>query len=132
MKEWTGTYFKQMTLRELGLRVQLGHPPGVRCLFGTAANKDFVLIDTTGIHFLAVDYCGCTHPVVERRQQVMRACWWPATSLDPQTCATFNAIKQFHLLNCLGHVSAYDYLRMLELLTSNDGLIPVPVCIASP
>ncbi|KAJ7754745.1 hypothetical protein B0H14DRAFT_2404934, partial [Mycena olivaceomarginata] len=29
-------------------------------------------------------------------------------------------------LNCLGKVSAHDFLKSLELLTNNDGLNPVP------
>jgi hypothetical protein len=30
-------------------------------------------------------------------------------------------------MNCLGKVSAHDFLRSLELLTNNDGLDPPPV-----
>ncbi|KAJ7795975.1 hypothetical protein B0H14DRAFT_2201293, partial [Mycena olivaceomarginata] len=52
--------------------------------------------------------------------------WWPATARDPQTCATFAVVRLFQLLNCLGKVSAHDFLRSLEFLTNNDGLSPVP------
>jgi hypothetical protein len=33
------------------------------------------------------------------------------------------------MLNCLGKVSAHDFLRSLELLTNSNGLHPVPVRI---
>ncbi|KAJ7026917.1 hypothetical protein C8F04DRAFT_965833 [Mycena alexandri] len=57
----------------------------------------------------------------------MRACLWPATSIDPQTCATFNAVRLFEVQNCLGKISAYDFVRSLELLSNADGLTPPPV-----
>ncbi|KAJ7055405.1 hypothetical protein C8F01DRAFT_1258577 [Mycena amicta] len=40
--------------------------------------------------------------------------------------ATNVVIRLFRPLNCLGKVSAHDFLRSLELLTNNDGLDPVP------
>jgi hypothetical protein len=57
----------------------------------------------------------------------MRVCWWPATARAPQTCATFAVVRLFRTLNCLGKVSAHDFLKSLELLTNSDGLSPVPV-----
>jgi hypothetical protein len=57
----------------------------------------------------------------------MRVRWWPATAKNPKTCATFAVLRQFQLLNCLGKVSAHDFVGSLELLTNNDGLTPPPV-----
>ncbi|KAJ7036099.1 hypothetical protein C8F04DRAFT_954134 [Mycena alexandri] len=90
------------------------------------AATDFVLYDTTGVHELAVDFCGCKG-APERRQQCMRVCWWPATVKEPNTCATFALIKLFQILNCLGKLSAYDFLRGLEMVTNHDGLDRPPV-----
>jgi hypothetical protein len=90
------------------------------------AIKTFVVIDVTGVQYVDVNFCNCDSRV-ERRQQLMRACWWPATARDPQTCATFAVVRLFQLLNCLGKVSSHDFLRSLELLTNNDGMSPVPV-----
>ncbi|KAJ7831263.1 hypothetical protein B0H13DRAFT_1543305, partial [Mycena leptocephala] len=45
---------------------------------------------------------------------------------EPKTCATFAVLRQFQLLNCLGKVSAHDFVGSLELLTNNDGLTPPP------
>jgi hypothetical protein len=90
------------------------------------ANKGFVVIDMTGIHNIDVTFCQCDGNI-KKRQQLMRVCWWPATARDPQTCMTFGVVRLFQILNCLGKVSAHDFLRSLELLTNNDGLNPPPV-----
>ncbi|KAJ7068939.1 hypothetical protein B0H15DRAFT_807369 [Mycena belliarum] len=123
MKRWNGKSFvrKRTGLRDLGLRVQLGHPPGVVCPARKAAPRDFVLYDLTGEHEINVDFCGCM-PRIERRVQLMRQQWWPATVLAPNTCATFALLKLFQILNCLGKLSAYDFLRGLEMCTNHNGL----------
>lgn len=127
-QKWNGRHFEPMTLNELDVeaRVQLGHVPGSYCPKATKAHKDFVIIDTLGVRTVKVNFCGCDSTLTHR-QQLMRACLWPATSLDPQTCATFNAIRLFELQNCLGKISAYDFMRSLELLSNNDGLRPTAV-----
>ncbi|KAJ7078694.1 hypothetical protein B0H15DRAFT_924757 [Mycena belliarum] len=123
IERWNGKSFvrKRTGLRDLGLRVQLGHPPGVVCPARKAAPRDFVLYDLTGEHEINVDFCGCM-PRIERRVQLMRQQWWPATVLAPNTCATFALLKLFQILNCLGKLSAYDFLRGLEMCTNHDGL----------
>ncbi|KAJ7017144.1 hypothetical protein C8F04DRAFT_979867 [Mycena alexandri] len=125
IEKWTGEFFKAMTLNELGARIQLGHVPGSFCPKATKAHKDFVIIDTLGIRTVQLNFCGCDSTVTHR-QQLMRACLWPATSIDPQTCATFNAVRLFEVQNCLGKISAYDFVRSLELLSNADGLTPPP------
>jgi hypothetical protein len=132
-------------LRDLGLRVQLGHPPGVVYPFRFSAQQDFVLYDLLGVHELNVDFCGCiseerdeegeplnpqeTPVPLEPRVQLLRACWWPATVLMLNTCATFGLLRLFQILNCLGKLSAYDFLRGLEMCTNHDGLDKPPVSI---
>jgi hypothetical protein len=83
-----------------------------------------VVIDVTGVHNVAVNFCGCDSKI-ERRQQLMRVCWWPSTARDPQTCATFAVVRLFRILNCQGKVSAHDFLRSLEMLSNGDGRTPV-------
>ncbi|KAJ6482358.1 hypothetical protein DFH09DRAFT_1253104 [Mycena vulgaris] len=103
VEKWTRKFFSPMTLDELTVetRFQLGHRPGRGCPKAWSAHKDFVL---------------------------MRACLWLATSLDPQTCATFNVIRLFEVQNCLGKISAYNFVRSLEFLSNNDGLKPTLNC----
>ncbi|KAJ7511017.1 hypothetical protein B0H11DRAFT_1701219 [Mycena galericulata] len=127
LERWNGHHFvkKRTWLRDLGLRIQLGHPPGVICPFRQAAPRDFVLYDVTGVHEINVDFCGC-EPFVEHRVQFLRVCWWPATVLAPNTCATFAVLRLFQIINCLGKLSAYDFLRGLEMCTNHDGLDKPP------
>ncbi|KAJ7754658.1 hypothetical protein DFH07DRAFT_868558 [Mycena maculata] len=112
IEEWKGTVFKRTSLAKLGLVVQLGHPRGYGCPNSTDAHKNFTLINDTGIHTINLRFCG--------------ARWWPATSRDPQTCATFAVIRLFRFLNCQGKLTAHDFMKSLELLTNNDGLTPPP------
>ncbi|KAJ7737472.1 hypothetical protein B0H14DRAFT_3898421 [Mycena olivaceomarginata] len=131
---WNGTNFVRgrRWLQKLSLRVQLGHPPGVVCPYWQAAAHDFVLYDLTGVHEMNVDFCGCPRdaqpdsPPEERRTQLLRACWWPATITAPNTCATFRALRHFQIINCLGKLSAYNFLRGLEMCTNHDGLDKPP------
>ncbi|KAJ7702934.1 hypothetical protein B0H16DRAFT_1347222 [Mycena metata] len=125
VQEWTGRFFVRRALVDLGLVVQLGHPPGFACRAPLRGSKDFCVIDVTGVHNVAVSYCLCDSKL-QKRQQLMRVCWWPATARDPQTCATFGVVRLFQMLNCLGKVSAHDFLRSLELLSNNDGLSRPP------
>ncbi|KAJ7702614.1 hypothetical protein B0H14DRAFT_2648051, partial [Mycena olivaceomarginata] len=75
------------------------------------------------IHAHRLQFCACDDRITHR-QQLMRACWWPATVRDPSTCATFAVIRLFQNMNCLGKISAFHFLRSLELLTNADGLTP--------
>ncbi|KAJ7018021.1 hypothetical protein C8F04DRAFT_1214811 [Mycena alexandri] len=108
VEEWNDEYFERRTLYKLGLIMQLGHPPGYACPTANPADKDFVIIDLTGVHYL------------------MRVRLWPATVKNPQTCATFAVVRMFQIMNCLGKISAHDFVRTLELLTNSDGLNPPP------
>ncbi|KAJ7098218.1 hypothetical protein C8R43DRAFT_1092381 [Mycena crocata] len=105
----------------MGMCLQLGHAPGSTCTMRERRVKDFVVLHVNGIHELPVDFCNCGAKV-EDRDQLMRHCWWPSTPLAPQTAATFEVLRHFQTLNCLGKVSGYDYYRTLEMLTDNSGL----------
>ncbi|KAJ7851615.1 hypothetical protein B0H14DRAFT_2355115, partial [Mycena olivaceomarginata] len=124
IQEWNGNFFARRSLKDLGLVVQLGHPVGKGCSAPVRAHKEFVVIDVTGVHNVAVNFCNCDS-AIEKRQQLMRVCWWPATVREPQTCATFAAVRLFRILNCQGKLSAHDFLRSLEFLSNNDGQTPV-------
>ncbi|KAJ7062409.1 hypothetical protein B0H15DRAFT_926073 [Mycena belliarum] len=124
-KEWNGEFFTRRSLKDLGVVIQLGHPPGYNCPTASNGHKNFCVIDTTGIHTVNVRFCECDSRI-KHRQQLMRVEWWPASVKKPQTCATFAVVRLFQIMNCLGKVSAHDFVRSLELLTNNDGLTPPP------
>ena len=89
------------------------------------ACKDFVVIDTNGIHLVNVDYCRCYS--VTHRVQLLRIGWWPATPLDPQTCATMEVLRHFQILNLQGKLTGFSFYRALEYQTDNTGLNKPPV-----
>lgn len=104
----------------MGLRYQLGHVD-LLCSLPESAVKDFTVMHTNGIHCVAVNFCACDQKI-SRRQQLLREGWYPATVRWPQTCATAQLLKQFHILTLTGKIPAYDYYNALERLTDNTGV----------
>lgn len=107
----------------MGLIVQLGHPVG-DCLDPLPAHKDFVVMDTNGMHNVSIRFCGCS--TVSRPAQLLRYGWYPATTTLPKTCVTLRLLKLFHQLTLQGKVSGYEVYRALENLTDNTGSVAVP------
>ncbi|KAA1479955.1 hypothetical protein DENSPDRAFT_789726 [Dentipellis sp. KUC8613] len=124
VQRWNGEFYERETLRGLGLAVQLGHGPGGKCGLPQASHKDFVVIHVNGIHLVNVNFCGCKR--LDRHIQLLRFSWWPATPLQPQSAATFDVLKHFHLVTLQGKLNATDFYRALELHTDNTGLESVP------
>ncbi|KAG1720353.1 uncharacterized protein EDB91DRAFT_1240417 [Suillus paluster] len=101
-----------MSLKALSLHIQLGHP---------VFNGKFVLIDTNGIHEVGLDFCGCETSNSHVRQ-LLRHGWFPSTSTDPRTAATFQLLCHFQLLSFKSKVSTYEFYHSLVCLTDNMGL----------
>ncbi|KAK0218631.1 hypothetical protein IW262DRAFT_1297789 [Armillaria fumosa] len=55
---WTGSYFKKISLGDLGLIIQLGHKLGKTCQI-PAIVRSFVVIDVDGIHTVQISFCEC-------------------------------------------------------------------------
>ncbi|KAJ7842077.1 hypothetical protein B0H13DRAFT_2239393 [Mycena leptocephala] len=125
IQEWNGDFFERVGLSKLGLVIQLGHTPGSACMAMQRRKYKFTLIDVTGIHNVVVKFCECDSRV-KHRQQLIRACWWPATARDPSTCATFGVLRLFQNVNSLGKISSFHFLCSLKLLSNADGLNPLP------
>ncbi|KAJ7481074.1 hypothetical protein B0H11DRAFT_1724414, partial [Mycena galericulata] len=124
---WNGENFERVTLKSLGLRVQMGHTGYETCDNPVAGHQDFTVINVNGFHPVAVDFCGCANEGTagDRRQQVLRRSWFPATHKEPQTCATFGALETFHIMTLQGKVTTYDFYSGLEKLTDNTGLVKI-------
>ncbi|KAF8128998.1 hypothetical protein EV363DRAFT_1169765 [Boletus edulis] len=120
IKQWNGTFFEAVTLKVLGLRVQLGHGPGQRCINPTRT-ESFTVVDSGGIHEIGLDFCGC-ETAQTRVKQLLRARMFPATVRDPRTAATFGVLEQFHLLSLESKVSAYEFYHALKRRSDNTGL----------
>ncbi|KAK0440232.1 hypothetical protein EV421DRAFT_1712676 [Armillaria borealis] len=118
IEEWNSSFFQHQSLQGLELRMQLGHELGSTCPCSSPASKDFAVLHSNGIHNVSVDFCACSL-ATERRQQLLRASWWPAMPTDPQTAMTFPLLHLFHTLNCQGKMPAFDMWKGLEIMTEN-------------
>lgn len=75
ISQWRdGKCFQKTTLKDLGLRIQLGHHPGDHCANPVTAGKKMVVVHTNSIHPAAIDYCGCDQAAAagNQRQQLLR------------------------------------------------------------
>ncbi|KAJ7088319.1 hypothetical protein C8R44DRAFT_751892 [Mycena epipterygia] len=118
---WTGRMFERKTLKELGLRIQLGHWHGAerRCPVPTpASGEDFVIVDNLGVHKVALDYCGCGQGGAST-VQLLRAQFFPATTTNPRTAATFSVLRIYHLLSFESKCAAYEFYQSLARETDN-------------
>ncbi|KAJ7018016.1 hypothetical protein C8F04DRAFT_1278419 [Mycena alexandri] len=122
---WNGEFFERVSLKSLGLRIQMGHTGFETCDSPQPGHTDFTVVHSNGIHAVAVDFCGCenAHMAGTTREQTLRMSWFPATDLEPQTCATFRVVELFHILTLQGKVTTYDFYSGLEKLTDNAGLL---------
>ncbi|KIK13300.1 hypothetical protein PISMIDRAFT_31188 [Pisolithus microcarpus 441] len=122
LEYWTGSYFECRSLRDLGLWIQLGHHVGGRCYRPCPiARDDFTVIHSNGVHSVSLDFCSCKSAEA-LFQQLLRICWFPASSKKPHTAATFNVLQQFHLLSFKSKVSAFEFYQSLSCISDNTGL----------
>ncbi|KAJ6558618.1 hypothetical protein DFH09DRAFT_1084132 [Mycena vulgaris] len=49
--------------------------------------------------------------------QLLRNWWYPASTVDPATCATFQALELYRVLNVMGNINARDFVGSLKHLT---------------
>ncbi|KAJ7039475.1 hypothetical protein C8F04DRAFT_1254756 [Mycena alexandri] len=124
IKEWKGEFWQPTSLRDMGLVYQLGHD-GAACPFPAAKALAMTVIHTMGIHQLRYRYCNCTCSRTlgdnQHLVQLLHNRWYPATVTDPATCATFNVLNLFRLLNVVGNVNCHDFMGSLERLTDAAG-----------
>lgn len=124
-QRWTGEYFWPTSLAALGLMVQLNHQKDT-CPSPDLAPRNFVVIDTNGIHDVSLQYCDC-HLAVPPIQQLLRYGWYPGTTTSPQTAVTMTCLTQFHVLTLQSKITAYDYYYSLARLSDNAGIFKAKV-----
>ncbi|KAK6997424.1 CxC2 domain-containing protein [Favolaschia claudopus] len=120
LKEWDGSCWTEARLCGsvgvgLGLVFQLGHH-GFPCTF-PGEQRSLVVADVNGIFSLQVRYCNCEKAAFTpelRLGQLLGQGWYPATTVDPETCATFQVLGFFRLLGVVGNVTAHDFIGALE------------------
>ncbi|KAJ7805542.1 hypothetical protein B0H13DRAFT_2387660 [Mycena leptocephala] len=121
LKEWTGNFWSDQTLSELGLVYQLGHQ-GAPCLVPQATIRSMVVIDSTGVHQIRYRHCGCDRSdTMNPVRELLRNAWFPAMATYPDSCATFQCLETFRYLNVVANVNAHDFVTALERMTSGLG-----------
>ncbi|KAF9457802.1 hypothetical protein BDZ94DRAFT_1285142 [Collybia nuda] len=85
-----------------------------------AFNDDFLIVDSSGLHEVALDFCECER-APSHSLQLMRARLYPATGTNPRTAASFRVLRQFHLLSFESKCSGYEFYNSLARLTDNTG-----------
>ncbi|RXW15581.1 hypothetical protein EST38_g10274 [Candolleomyces aberdarensis] len=123
IKMWNGSHFVKATLKELGLRIQLGHRTGETCQNPLkATNDDFVIVDYDQIHEVGLDYCGCGATNKDQTVQLLERRFYPATTTNPKTAATFRVLEVFEMLQYEAKVSVFEFYQTIARLTDNTGL----------
>ncbi|KAJ6509612.1 hypothetical protein DFH09DRAFT_942560, partial [Mycena vulgaris] len=123
---WNSVFFVKTSVKDIGLRIQFGHPPREPCLTPHPGYSEFVILHENGIHNVTVDFCGCEDRLKAGAPyiQLLRAGWYPATEARPQTAATFLALDKFVVHMVQAKTAAYDFYAVLERLTDNTGVKP--------
>ncbi|KAF6741396.1 hypothetical protein DFP72DRAFT_1115848 [Ephemerocybe angulata] len=111
---WEDTHFEKTCLQALGLRIQLGHGGGA-CPNPIVGPKDFNIFDTSGVHPVNIDFCGCSAQSDNSNKsvQLLRSSLFPATLSRPQTAFTFNFLDTFHQLTLQAKTTVYDYYNTI-------------------
>lgn len=112
-------------LEKMGFVFQLGHGGGECAL--PCPPQWLTVLHVNGIHRLHVAYCGCDVSDSENHwRQIMQNRWYPATAVDPQSCATIECLDNFRLLNVTANVNVRDYVSVLEQAMDAFGMEWVP------
>lgn len=128
-QQWTGDFWKKRTLKDMGLVIQLGHTDTPCHVPASKEPLPVTIIDHGGIHELFVYFCGCERGMMaDKRVQMLRAGWYPASMTDPQSCATFQVLDQFHMLNLVGGMNVHDFVKSTERLSDATKVNSPPVC----
>jgi len=82
-----------------------------------------MVFDTSGVHAVNIDYCDCpSNNILDRRTQLLRQGWFPATFLRPNTVFTFDCLETFHEHTLQGKGNLYDFYHLLLHKTDNTNI----------
>ncbi|KAJ7729882.1 hypothetical protein B0H14DRAFT_3518187 [Mycena olivaceomarginata] len=100
IEAWTGSFLERRELRQLGLRVQLGHSDNVPCTRAHRGHKN-----------------GSQH----RWEQLLSYGWFPSTPDAPKSAIMISALKLFHAVSLQGKTTVYHFFNALAKITDNTG-----------
>jgi len=122
LQRWINNKFVRISLKELGLKLQLNHT-SMSCTVPIPCHSELLVLHTNGIHEVAIQFCGCTS-AIPQHLQLLRRGLYPASQITVRTCASFELLKQLHMYALTTKASTYDFYRALERLTTNTGISP--------
>ncbi|KAK7053871.1 CxC2 domain-containing protein [Favolaschia claudopus] len=126
VERWNGRFWVKSSLASLGCVYQLGHG-GFRCPRPASHPREMVVLHFPNIFTIKYRYCGCdVSDHANNLQQLLRNGWYPATTVDPATCATIATLKIFRLLNVVGNLTVHDFIKTVERSSDAAGLHSVP------
>lgn len=117
---WDNSHFRDVSLKSLGLVIQLNHSNTV-CDNPIPAHKDMLVIHVNGIHAVSFQYCGCNRSL-PYHHQLLRRRLYPSSQITVRTCATFDILRQLHLFALTTKSNTYNFYRALEKLTVHNGV----------
>lgn len=123
VQQWTGEFFKDIQLSDLGHVIYLGHPDGRPCprfSIGPPELHPLKVMHTNGIHSIKVSYCECEG--IPLHEQLLMHSIFPATDKKPATGFTFATLDQFLRANLISKTSAWDYC--INMRHSTDPVQP--------
>ncbi|KAG2060031.1 hypothetical protein BDR06DRAFT_979706 [Suillus hirtellus] len=122
MEHWDGISFDDITLKFMGIHLQLGHTSGVCCDNPLPAfNNDFVIIHYNSIYEVGLFFCRCTS-AQPHIVQLLCVHLFPATTVDPKTAVTFQALEYFQMLSFESKVSTFEFYKTAARLMDNTGI----------
>lgn len=120
---WTGTFWKDHSLFELGLVVHLDHAMGT-CT-GAHSTSSIWVGDISGFSKVTV----CFKPVTNKETkgaQLLRFGLFPCSDSQPKSAFTLAALEHFSIFGTLGKGSTHKYYAALERLTQTGFPDKVP------
>lgn len=121
LQEYTGVFWRRMTLYDLGHSMQLGHGHLHSPCYSPGPPLDITVLDSSGIHRVKIRFCECQESsFTSKRVQLLRAGWYPASLTDPESCATFCVLEEFHMLHLSGALNAHAFIQALERRTDSS------------
>ena len=129
-QHWTGDFFTETSLFSLGSSYQLGHIIDDPCLLPSPPIQ-LTPFDTSGVHVMRLTYCFCNNngqrESGNRRTQLLRVKWFPASWHRPGTAFTFRLLDFIHKLQTQSKINLYDFYVSLISITNSAGLKPPTV-----
>ncbi|KDR74714.1 hypothetical protein GALMADRAFT_70522 [Galerina marginata CBS 339.88] len=120
IEKWSGSRFTKVSLKSLGLKIQLNHS-GMHCDSPIPCHASMLVLHTNGIHEVSILYCGCSR-AVPQHIQLLRRRLYPSSQITVKNCTTFELLRHLHELALTTKASTYDFYRALEKSTTNIGI----------